>query len=148
MFGWLFYSALLWHRLMGKIVLQTTYDSSPYLCVYSHCSKKESGISLLLINMSNSTTYEVSVADDLNFYPDNYDDNQQQIHREEYHLTPRDGNIQSDVLMLNGVPLVLTESKDIPAMYPVLVHASNPISVAPDSIVFATLKDFKAPACS
>ncbi|KAF5939149.1 hypothetical protein HYC85_023408 [Camellia sinensis] len=142
------FCALLWHRLMGKIVLQTTYDSSPYLRVYSHCSKKESGISLLLINMSNSTTYEVSVADDLNFYPDNYDDNQQQIHREEYHLTPKDGNIQSDVLMLNGVPLVLTESKDIPAMYPVLVHASNPISVAPDSIVFATLKDFKAPACS
>ncbi|KAI8031715.1 Heparanase-like protein 2 [Camellia lanceoleosa] len=98
--------------------------------------------------MSNSTTYEVSIADDLNFYPDNYDDNQQQIHRKEYHLTPKDGNIQSDVLMLNGVPLVLTESKDVLAMYPVLVHASNPISVAPDSIVFATLKDFKAPACS
>ncbi|KAL7163783.1 hypothetical protein ACSBR2_039831 [Camellia fascicularis] len=143
-----YYGALLWHRLMGKIVLQTTYDSSPYLRVYSHCSKKGSGISLLLINMSNSTTYEVSVADDLNFYPENYDDNQQLLHREEYHLTPKDGNIQSDVLMLNGVPLVLTESKDIPAMYPVLVHASNPISVAPDSIVFATLKDFKAPACS
>ncbi|CAL5377266.1 unnamed protein product [Camellia sinensis] len=36
-----YYGALLWHRLMGKIVLQTTYDSSPYLRVYSHCSKKE-----------------------------------------------------------------------------------------------------------
>ena len=84
--------------------------------------------------MSNSTTYEVSVADDLNFYPDNYDDNQQQIHREEYHLTPKDGNIQSDVLMLNGVPLVLTESKDIPAMYPVLVHCNalqiNPLYIS------------------
>ncbi|XP_057460765.1 heparanase-like protein 2 [Actinidia eriantha] len=145
-----YYGALLWHRLMGKIVLRTTHDSSPYLRVYSHCSKTKSGISLLLINMSNSTTFTVSVVDDLNFYPEERKSvdayNQQQ--REEYHLTPKDGNIQSDVLLLNGTPLVLTESRDIPAMNPDLVDASKPITIAPDSIVFATLKWFNVPACA
>ncbi|GFY82356.1 glucuronidase 2 [Actinidia rufa] len=144
------FCALLWHRLMGKIVLRTTHDSSPYLRIYSHCSKTKSGISLLLINMSNSTTFTVSVVDDLNFYPEERKSvdayNQQQ--REEYHLTPKDGNIQSDVLLLNGTPLVLTESRDIPAMNPELVDASKPITIAPDSIVFATLNGFNAPACA
>ncbi|KAL0385961.1 UNVERIFIED_CONTAM: Heparanase-like protein 2 [Sesamum radiatum] len=62
-----YYGALLWHRLMGKQVLSTSHDGSPYLRAYSHCSKN-SGISVLLINMSNSTTFEVSVMDDLNLY--------------------------------------------------------------------------------
>ncbi|GFZ10882.1 hypothetical protein Acr_22g0002800 [Actinidia rufa] len=98
--------------------------------------------------MSNSTTFMVSVVDDLNFYPEERKSvdayNQQQ--REKYHLTPKDGNIQSDVLLLNGTPLVLTESRDIPAMNPELVDTLKPITIAPDSIVFATLKGFNAPA--
>lgn len=68
--------------------------------------------------------------------------------REEYHLTPKDGDILSDVLLLNGTPLKLTESEDIPAMNPAVVDATLPIAVAPDSIVFATLRGFKAPACA
>lgn len=42
----------------------------------------------------------------------------------------------------------LTESADIPNMNSQLVDDSLPISVVPDSIVFATTKGFKAPACS
>lgn len=95
--------------------------------------------------MSNSTTFEVSVVDDTNLYPQEYKDANQ---REEYHLTPKDGNILSDVLLLNGKPLKLTESSDIPSMNPQLVDSMLPIKVAPDSIVFATLKGFKAPACA
>lgn len=106
-----------------------------------------------MINMSNSTAFNVSVVNDLNLYPeehksaDDYDESQQEP-REEYHLTPKDGNIQSDVVLLNGVPLVLTESNDIPAMNPKLGDAAKPINVAPDSIVFATLRGFNAPACA
>ncbi|EEF50784.1 conserved hypothetical protein [Ricinus communis] len=33
------YGALLWHRLMGKNVLATSYVGSPYLRAYSHCPK-------------------------------------------------------------------------------------------------------------
>ncbi|KAK6133641.1 hypothetical protein DH2020_032551 [Rehmannia glutinosa] len=133
-----YYGALLWHRLMGKNVLSASHNGSPYLRIYSHCSKKTAGISVLIINMSNSTTIDVKVADEYK------DENQ----REEYHLTPKDGDILSDVLLLNGTPLKLTESSDIPAMNPQLVDATSPIKVAPDSIVVATLKGFRASACA
>ncbi|KAL3511069.1 hypothetical protein ACH5RR_030470 [Cinchona calisaya] len=137
-----YYGALLWHRLMGKNVLSATHEGSPYLRVYSHCSKNSSGgIAVLIINMSNSTSFDVSVVNEHNL-----SENSEQ--REEYHLTPKDGNIQSDVLLLNGTPLKLTESSDIPALNPQLVDASKTISVAPDSIVFVNLKGFKAPACA
>lgn len=102
--------------------------------------------------MSNSTTFEISVVNDFNFYPEDQiktmDDSDGTEQREEYHLTPKDGNIQSDVVLLNGIPLKLTESSDIPSMNPKLVDASLPITVVPDSIVFATLKGFQAPACA
>ncbi|KAK4430057.1 Heparanase-like protein 2 [Sesamum alatum] len=146
-----YYGALLWHRLMGKQVLSASHNGSPYLRAYSHCSKKTHGISVLLINMSNSTTFELSVMDDLNLYPEEYSPSGYSTYtgqREEYHLTPKDGNIQSDVVLLNGTPLKLTESSDIPAMDPQVVDAASPITVRPDSIVFATLTGFKAPACA
>lgn len=113
----------------------------------------QEGISVLLINMSNSTTFEVSVVNDLNLYPQEQDlelmdKSESSNEREEYHLTPKNGNILSDVVLLNGTPLKLTESDDIPAMNPEVVDAALPIAVEPDSIVFATLRGFKAPACN
>jgi heparanase 1 len=68
--------------------------------------------------------------------------------REEYHLTSKDGNIQSDVVLLNGIPLKLTEKLDIPELKPIFVSSSSPIKVDPYSIVFVHLKGFKAPACT
>ncbi|KAH6763097.1 hypothetical protein C2S52_020530 [Perilla frutescens var. hirtella] len=146
-FCWLFApfcSALLWHRLMGTNVLSASHIGSPYLRVYSHCSKQTKGISVLLINMSNSTTFDVLVEDDTKYNQEYSSANQ----REEYHLKPKDGNILSDVLLLNGVPLKLTATFDIPVMNPQLVNAALPIKIDPDSIVFAVLKGFKAPACA
>ena len=63
-------------------------------------------------------------------------------------MTPKDGDIQSEVLLLNGTPLRLTDSLDIPKMEPVLVDSSSSISVAPDSFVFVVLKDIKAATCA
>ncbi|KAJ9187410.1 hypothetical protein P3X46_002867 [Hevea brasiliensis] len=147
-----YYGALLWHRLMGKEVLVTTHDTTPYLRAYSHCSRNKPGISLLLINMSNQTTFSVTVENDDNLYPSSrklknyiYGGTEK---REEYHLTPKDGNIQSDVVLLNGTPLKLTSSLDIPEMKPIYVDSSSPITIAPDSFVYVTIKDFKAPACA
>lgn len=97
--------------------------------------------------MSNSTSFEISVANDLNLYPGPGSE-QSGTEREEYHLTPKGGNIQSDVVLLNGKPLKLTDSLDIPDLDPKLVDAVQPICVAPDSIVFATLKEFNAPVCA
>ncbi|KAF1889608.1 hypothetical protein Lal_00024935 [Lupinus albus] len=145
-----YYGALLWHRLMGSNVLSVSHEGSPYLRAYAHCSKKRPGITVLLINMSNSTSFNVSLVNDMNI---NLPTEAKSISmdsetREEYHLTPKDGNIQSDVVLLNGTPLLLTESLDIPDMKPKLVNLSSPINVVPDSIVYVSLKNFNAPACS
>ncbi|XP_048136707.1 heparanase-like protein 1, partial [Rhodamnia argentea] len=144
-----FYGALLWHRLMGKEVLSTTHNGSPYLRAYAHCSRNTPGVTVVLINMSNSTSFDVSIVDDPNSSPSNQKKVSSGGHaqREEYHLTPKDGNIRSDVLLLNGTPLKLTNSSDIPELNPTSVDASQPIHMAADSIVFARLQGFNAAAC-
>ncbi|XP_059648796.1 heparanase-like protein 2 [Cornus florida] len=144
-----YYGALLWHRLMGSKVLSTSHDGSAYLRAYSHCTKSGEDITILLINLSNSTTFEVSVLNDmnLNLFAEKKDYVPQQ-QREEYHLTPEGGDIQSDVLLLNGTPLKLTNDSDIPKMGPQLADPTTPIRVSPDSFVYATLKGFQAPACA
>ncbi|GAU51085.1 hypothetical protein TSUD_241540 [Trifolium subterraneum] len=152
-----YYGALLWHRLMGSNVLSVSHEGSPYLRTYAHCSKKGPGITVLIINMSKST-FNFSLVNDMNLYPEDYttegsiqtstSNTMDKQMREEYHLTPKDGNIQSDVVLLNGTPLKLTESLDIPELKPVLVSSSSPIKVGPQSIVFVNVKDFKAPACA
>ncbi|KAF6171716.1 hypothetical protein GIB67_007237, partial [Kingdonia uniflora] len=145
-----YYSALLWHRLMGKQVLSISHTGSPYLRTYAHCSRKKPGMTLLLINMSNSTLFTVTVGIDVNLYPQSEVQEAKSAaqQREEYHLTPKDGNIQSDVMLLNGSPLLLTESSDIPALNPTLADPWSPINVAPQSIVFATVRNLNIPACA
>ncbi|KAL3636200.1 hypothetical protein CASFOL_020747 [Castilleja foliolosa] len=106
-----YHSALLWSRLMGKNVLSASHNASNSLRIYSHCSKNIKGISVLIINLSNSTTFEVKF------------------------------------VLLNGTPLKLTETFDIPTLDPQLVNATSPIRVMPHSIVFAILEGFKATAC-
>ncbi|KAF9619047.1 hypothetical protein IFM89_004405 [Coptis chinensis] len=142
-----YYNALLWHKLMGKNVLRATHNGSPHLRVYSHCSRTKPGITLLLINMSNSTSFDVSVVNDVKLHP-TIEELKGEHAREEYHLTPKDGNLQSNVMLLNGSPLVLTKLLGIPAMNPVNADRSSPIRIAPDSIVFATLRDVLVPACA
>ncbi|CAI0394324.1 unnamed protein product [Linum tenue] len=163
-----YYGALLWHRLMGTGVLATTHDGSPYLRSYTHCTKNQvvvnhalsgfvssgkclslvqTGVTVLLINMDNSTTFNVWVTNDLNIYNEKSESSSLTEDREEYHLTPQGGNIQSDVVLLNGTPLKLTDCGDIPNLPPKYVPASSPVTVAPSSFVFVRIKDFKAPAC-
>lgn len=114
----------------------------------------QTGVTLLLINMSNSTSFNVKVKPDMNLYANEGVKFERRLitkkldKREEYHLTPKDGNIQSDVVLLNGKALRLTKSKDIPALEPVLVDPFSPITVAADSIVFARLGYLNAPACA
>ncbi|KAJ8760868.1 hypothetical protein K2173_021906 [Erythroxylum novogranatense] len=119
-----YYGALLWHRLMGKQVLATSQKGSAYLRTYSH----------------------YFVTDEGNMYKSDSASNV--LSREEYHLTPQGGNIQSDVVLLNGTPLKLTPSLEIPELKPKLVDPSSPIVIARYSIVFVTIRDYKAPACA
>ncbi|MFQ6647086.1 hypothetical protein Gotur_020257 [Gossypium turneri] len=58
--------ALLWQRVMGRKVLSVTHKGSPYLRVYSHCAKKERGVSFVFINLSKNTSFEIDIFHDLN----------------------------------------------------------------------------------
>ncbi|CAN6441474.1 unnamed protein product [Victoria cruziana] len=141
-----YYSALLWHRLMGNKVLQTTIDGTAYLRAYTHCGKSTKGITLLLINMSNTTTFQIRVREDTNLDPIEVSAENEQ--REEYKLKPKDGNLVSQTIILNGKQLELTEKGDIPPLQPTTVDGKNPITIDPLSIAFITFKDFQAPACA
>uniref|UniRef100_A0A1D1Z3K1 Heparanase-like protein 1 n=1 Tax=Anthurium amnicola TaxID=1678845 RepID=A0A1D1Z3K1_9ARAE len=164
-----FYSALLWHRLMGKGVLGIDISGSSLLRAYAHCAKHRAGVTLLLINLSNNTEFSVTVRNDMNVFlaegsgiqRDNAimhglkktvswvgrKTSEVDAKREEYHLTAKDGYHRSKTMLLNGNPLELTENGNIPDMDPILVSLSLPIGIMPLSIAFIVFPEFEARAC-
>ncbi|KAG6527149.1 hypothetical protein ZIOFF_009242 [Zingiber officinale] len=162
-------SALLWHRLMGKGVLSIDMSGSSYLRAYALCAKRKSGITLLLINLSTSIKFSVTVRNDLNVLLAEGGGIQwgnafirtlkrtvswigrkasdESVHREEYHLTGADGNCLSQTVLLNGNPLELVDG-EIPQLVPVYAPANSPVKVDPLSIAFVVFPNFEAQACS
>ncbi|TVU02451.1 hypothetical protein EJB05_52039 [Eragrostis curvula] len=162
-----YYSALLWHRLMGTKVLATTFSGTNKIRAYAHCAKDSTGITLLLINLSGNTTTQVSVTSEgaaaaHKHGLKKHSRKTRHVHvpgfsgfaeaagamRNEYHLTPKDGNLQSQVMLLNGRALATDADGNIPRFEAVKVDAAQPITVAPYSIVFSHIPHFSVPACS
>ncbi|KAJ1406267.1 Glycoside hydrolase, family 79 [Sesbania bispinosa] len=168
-----YFSALLWHRLMGKKVLAVSNDiSSPFLRTYAHCSKDRTGVTLLLINLSNQTRFilnvknPVTVSVEGNEVTKTIHKENSFVHnlkktfswvgtkgsevtfREEYHLTSQDDNLRSQTMVLNGIPLKLTNEGDIPTLDPVHNNVRSPIYMAPLSIAFIVYPNFDAPSCA
>lgn len=169
-----YYSALLWHRLMGRNVLSTSFSGPKKIRAYAHCAKQSQGITLLLINLDNSTTVEAKVAFNgtstlqhkhklhrlhrLHKYRHRHRIHRTKIiwfegsktsemEREEYHLTAKDGNLHSQTMLLNGNILTVNASGDIPPLEPLNVNSSSPITIAPFSIVFVHMPSVVLPAC-
>lgn len=67
--------------------------------------------------------------------------------RKEYHLTAKHGNIHSQIVLLNGKILSVDSSGTIPPLEPRTVNPSDPITIAPFSIVFADIPNILVPAC-
>ncbi|PKU65908.1 Heparanase-like protein 2 [Dendrobium catenatum] len=119
-----------------------------------------SGVSILLINLSKSTGFSVTVRNNLNidlaevsvlkqtvsWYGEKVYDGSER--REEYHLSGKEGNYLSRIMLLNGNPLQLTEDGEIPELSPVLTAINSPISIAPLSIAFVVFPNFEAKACA
>ncbi|KAJ8570759.1 hypothetical protein K7X08_037731 [Anisodus acutangulus] len=151
-----YYGALLWHRLMGRYVLSTHFQGTKKLRTYAHCSKSSDGITLLLINMHGGTTVNVSLSvglADANKTPvllriTNDQNLKHGIQREEYHLTAKDGELHSQTVLLNGKELNVDHLGRIPPLEPIRVNPSDPISIAPFSIVFVHIPTIQVPACS
>ena len=129
----------------------------------------QGGVALLLLNLHRTMGFMVSVRNDLNVNLAEGREIRRDnafVHglkrtvswvgskasdgfskREEYHLLAKDGNPFARTMLLNGVPLELTEDGDIPPLYPVEVSVNSPIYVAPLTIAFVVFPDFEAEAC-
>ncbi|GAB4828215.1 hypothetical protein Ancab_035129 [Ancistrocladus abbreviatus] len=156
-----YYSALLWQRLMGRKVLSTTFSGTKKIRAYAHCAKQSQGITLLLINLNGNTTVEAKIAFNgthtYTLHHKNRSGSKRvsfhhhfgnaEAGREEYHLTAKDGNLQSQIMLLNGKILTLDLAGGIPALEPVKVDSLEPITVAPFSITFAHIPYIVLPAC-
>ncbi|CAA2972141.1 heparanase 3 [Olea europaea subsp. europaea] len=156
-----YYSALLWHRLMGRSVLSTNFSGTKKIRAYAHCAKQSQGITLLLINLDGKNTVDAKVDFNgtlLHRHKHGHHGHRSKVikmpranearkTREEYHLTAMDGNIQSQTMLLNGKALTLDSSGAIPPLEPITVTSSELVKVAPFSIVFVHMPYVALPAC-
>ncbi|KAH7839475.1 hypothetical protein Vadar_004631 [Vaccinium darrowii] len=150
-----YYSALLFHRLMGRKVLSTSFSGTNMIRAYSHCSRKSKGITLLLINLdgNNTVQVEVSVSNVMQTQALNRNTaplfaKSGGVPRQEYHLTAPNGDLHSQTVLLNGKPLTVDSSGDIPPLQPISVNPTQPIIVSPYSIVFVQFPGIQVPVCS
>nr|XP_043612997.1 heparanase-like protein 3 isoform X2 [Erigeron canadensis] len=156
-----YYSALLWHRLMGRRVLSTQFHGTKKIRSYAHCSKDSKGITLLLINLDRVTLTKVGLSIDnvtIAVASKQQSNQTQRRHsskledsrftREEYHLTTKDGNLHSHIVRLNGKELTVNSTGIIPSLDPIEVKLTSPITVAPFSIVFVHIPSKQIQACT
>ncbi|KAF3497865.1 hypothetical protein DY000_02053407 [Brassica cretica] len=121
----------------------------------------QKGITVLLMNLDNTTTVVANVELN-NTYKLRHRKTSQKIartsqmpwvsdgetQREEYHLTAKDGNLHSQTMLLNGHALQVNSIGDIPPLEPIHVNSTDPITIAPYSIVFVHMPNVVVPACA
>ncbi|GAB4836811.1 hypothetical protein Ancab_001724 [Ancistrocladus abbreviatus] len=159
-----YYSALLWHRLMGKHVLLASPSGWQNLRAYAHCSKQSSGIVLLLLNLDGWSTVQVSISTESGLITsmtkgDSYGSKfgksdftglaprTNGTTREEYHLTSQNRQLHSQIVFLNGKVLKVSSSGEIPNLKPRNVNLLEPVIVDPVSVVFVHFPSIVLPAC-
>lgn len=153
-----YYSALLWHRLMGQTVLPVKVNGSTHLHAYAHCRKSKPGLTLLLLNFNQTNGASVTVQDETDkifseagdrrgYHFDGLRTKAPET-REEYHLTAKNSDHLVQEVLLNGVPLNITHEGKIPPLKPVHVPFFSPIWIAPLSISFVVLPEYKAQVCA
>jgi hypothetical protein len=113
-----YWGALLWHRLMGRTVLDPGISAPPGLHVYAHCTPATpGGVSVLAINTSRDASHTLALP----------------ATSERYTLHAR--HLQGKTVQLNGRPLALGAGDELPAI------AGSPtpagvVTFAPATITF------------
>ncbi|KAF5784514.1 putative glycosidase [Helianthus annuus] len=151
---------------MGRQVLSTSFVGTNKIRSYAHCSKTSAGITLLVINLDGFKTTNIGVFIEntttvITSTQQNATQKQRtkfskmlrnpridEAQRDEYHLTAKDGDLHSQIVLLNGVELLVNSSGVIPSLEPIQKNFSSPISVAPFSIVFVHIPTIRVPACT
>ena len=116
-----YWSALLWHKLMGTTVLDAGSSPSAGVHVYAHCLPgQRGGVSLLAINTDTGKVQSLDLS----------------LASEVYTLTAR--NLQDKRLLLNGVELKLGENDALPSLKGIATPAGR-VSLPPASITFVSI---------
>jgi hypothetical protein len=116
-----YWSALLWHRLMGPTVLNPGPSPVPALHVYAHCLRGHSGgVALLAINTGRTASQSLELPTE----------------SDRYTLTAR--NLEDTRVDLNGDELRLGANDELPRLAGVPTQSGR-ITFAPASITFLAI---------
>jgi hypothetical protein len=123
-----YWAALLWHRLMGTIVLDAGIPAQGGLHVYAHCDPgKAGGVSILAINASDKRQ---ALA----------------LPHAAMRYTLHTRHLQSGTMQLNSRKLVLHENDALPAITGVPT-AAGVLAFAPRTITFLAIPGAANPSC-
>jgi hypothetical protein len=124
-----YWGALLWRQLMGAGVLEAGVPAEAGLHVYAHCQRGvPGGVALLVINTDRAALRGLTIAG----------------------ATQRFGleasGFQDGIATLNGTPLALSDTGDLPRLAGVATAAGE-VTFAPGSITFLAMPTAANAAC-
>jgi len=124
-----YWAALLWHRMMGTIVLDPGVPAQAGLHVYAHCDPARSGgVSILAVNTSPDAQQAVTIP----------------LTAERYTLSA--AHLQSTTVQLNAGTLALDADDALPAITGSLTPAGV-VKLPPATITFLAVARAANPAC-
>jgi hypothetical protein len=124
-----YWGALLWRRLMGAIVLDSSVPVQTGLHVYAHCQRGTSGgVALLLINTDRIASQSLTLTSA----------------SERYTLDAT--SLRSTIVQLNGTTLALDEGDELPPIEGLSTPAGT-LTFAPATITFLTIATAGNGAC-
>lgn len=116
-----YWATLLWHKLMGTTVLDPQISAERNTYVYAQCREGRRGaVMLLVINADRQRSFDLNLP----------------IAGERYTLTAK--QLEDSTVELNGKPLRLTSSGDLPQFKGEPVNAGR-VSFAPVSITYLSI---------
>jgi hypothetical protein len=124
-----YWATLLWRNLMGTTVLDPQISVAPNTYLYAQCLKgHRGGVALLIINADQQRRFELNLP----------------TASDRYTLTAE--KLQDTTVELNGKPLQLTSSGDIPQFGGEPVKAGH-VNIAPTSITYLSISKAGNPNC-
>jgi hypothetical protein len=124
-----YWAALLWHRLMGTIVLGANPVATPDLHIYAHCHPGMRGaVSVLAINTSRHASSTLMLS------------------RPAERYTLHAARLQGATVQMNGKTLALSADDELPRLEP-SAATSGAIRLAPTTITFLVFPTAANPAC-
>ena len=124
-----YWAALLWHRTMGRVVLDAGASASPNLHGYAQCMKGHpGGVTLLFLNLSRTSSQTITLP----------------MASARYVMSSAD--LMSHTVQLNGRNLALTSAGDLPELVGVPTPKGT-FDLPAASIGFFTVPDAGNAAC-